>query len=123
MNSQTDNYFYSMCKKTAGEVPSGAWYAYRAWRDTCDNKTEPFEAAEIPWGRNVEQDMVAFVAALREAGVTEIAVTETSTSLMEGVHTLVNAGAELVGPVMVKRQPEYGRAEERRGLKFKIPSQ
>ena len=121
MNIQTNDYFYAMGKKAPQEVSDGAWYAYRAWRNTRDNKTEPFEAAEIPWGSNVKQDAADFVAALREAGVTEIAVTDTSTSLLEGIHALVGAGAELVGTVMVKRHTDYDRSEERHGLRFKIP--
>ena len=117
---KTNDYFYAMGKKEPKEVPSGAWYAYRAWRNSRDQQTTLFEATEIPWGRKAEQDAVDFVAALREAGVTEIAVTDSSSALMEGIHALVNAGAELVGTVIVKRQLEFDRTEERQGLRFKI---
>lgn len=120
---KTNDYFYAMGKKAPEVVPSGAWYAYHAWRNTRDYQTEPFEVPRIPWGSKVKQEAMDFVAALREAGVEEFAVTDTSTSLLEGIHALVDAGAELAGTIMVKHQLEYDRAEERQGLRFRISGQ
>ena len=122
INPQATDFFYAMGKKARKDVPYGAWYAYRAWQDSLEYKTDMFEAADVPWGRNAKQEAVDFVAALREAGITEIAVTESNSALMESVHALVEAGAELAGTVVVKRQNKYDDyIEERQGLRFKIP--
>lgn len=118
--SNINNEYFKAMKKTPSKVSRGAGYAYRAWRNTCEYCTSMFEAADVPWGSTAKPEAVDFVNALREAGVTEIAVTESSSGLMDSIHALVEAGAKLDGTVMVERHLEYDRFEVVPGLKFKI---
>lgn len=117
-------YFTNMCetaKETGKPVSNGEWYAYRAWSNTEDYKAEMFEAVEIPWGSDLKNGtMVDFVNALKNAGVTEFAVTDHSTALMEGIYALVTAGCSIKGPAVVKRHPAYWGDEEHIGLIFTI---
>lgn len=112
----TNEYFQNMTPTTRGQR-----YAYRAWEETQENRAEMFEAAEIPWGAELAEGVMAdFVNTLREAGVETFVVTDHSTALMEGLHAIFATGCSLIGPATVKRHPRCWGDRERAGLEFKI---
>lgn len=117
---RVNNYFCAMSQKDAKEASVGKWFAYRAWANTLDRQSDAFEVLDLPWGNNIKQDTSDFVAALREAGVSEIVVTDRSTSLMDGIHALVENGVEMVGTAIVERHSPFERCDKRLGLKFKV---
>ena len=73
--------------------------AYRAWVDSVRNDSSIFEVADLPWN----EDVVDFVETLRKAGITEIAVTDHSTALMDGLHALDAEGFHIVSTCVVRR--------------------
>jgi len=74
--------------------------AYRAWVSSTRNESNLFEVQDLPWPREIRD----FVETLRAAGVTEFAVTDCSTGLMEGIHLLAAEGCAMEGLCRVTRK-------------------
>ena len=55
---------------------------------------------DLPWPRDIHE----FVETLRAAGITEFAVTDRSTGLMEGLHLLAAEGCTMQGLCKVTRR-------------------
>lgn len=90
------------------KLSCGQACAYNAWRDSRRNGLTVVEANELPWGSDLAKgEMKVFVDTLREAGIDEIIVTKTSTSLMEIIHALVAEGATIEGVDVVDRGEEW----------------
>ena len=77
----------------------GYMKAYWAWKNSIDHKADFFEVRELPW----EKDAHDFVACLREAGVSEFAISDKSTGLMDDLHALAKEGCQMKGLCEVKR--------------------
>ena len=102
---------------------AGFYTAYRAW-----NESNATHSPDAKW-QNYNADTVIldsylnsgfepkqatdFLTTLRDNGVTYIFITDTSTALMQTIHALCNAGAELAGTAEVKRKRQYGEVEPR----------
>jgi len=78
----------------------GQTKAYRAWVSSTRNESSLFEVQDLPWPREIRD----FVETLRAAGVTEFAVTDCSTGLMEGLHLLAFEGCAMEGLCRVSRK-------------------
>ena len=99
----------------------GEWDAFRAWKQTVDNKADRFEVDELPWGAGLRNgEMTDMLQTLRRAGVTRIAVTDRSTALMECLHALCGMGCTIIGPCNVQRDPGHWGDKERFGLEIQI---
>ena len=75
---------------------AGYMTAYRAWQGSRENDSrtsgEPvFEVSNLPW----DKEAYDFVACLKEACVTEFAITDQSTALMQLLHILEDEGCKL----------------------------
>ncbi len=78
---------------------AGYMKAYRAWKHSTEYKTDYFEVNDLPW----EDDAHDFLICLKEAGVEEFAITESSTALMGVLHALGKEGCQMRGFCEVKR--------------------
>ena len=113
--AQTNAYFEALMNN--GEKKScGQGYAIRAWSRTREQSSDMFEVEYLPWGSELKAGaMEEFVETLKEAGITEFAVTDQATSLMTSLHALFAAGGTLVCPVTVTRSKDWIEAS-RAGL-------
>ena len=79
---------------------AGAMNAYRAWQETTSNESSCFEVSDLPWAKDAHD----FITTLKEAGITEFAITDSSTSLMELLHVLADEeGCRMLGLCKVIR--------------------
>jgi len=86
----------------------GYMKAYRAWKNSTYYNADAFEVSDLPW----ERDAHDFVACLKEAGVSEFAVTDKSTALMDVLHALGKEGCQMKGLCTVKRiENNWGEKE------------
>ena len=76
----------------------GAMKAFNAYENTNYKHANAFLVTDLPW----ERDIPDFVETLREAGITEIAIADQSTSLMESLHTLAANGCQMTGLTKVE---------------------
>lgn len=79
--------------------PLGQRNAYTAWFNTAANESSTFEVDDLPWPKDIHD----FVETLRAAGITEFAVTDHSSGLMEGLHGLATEGCTIQGLCKVTR--------------------
>jgi len=77
----------------------GYMKAYWAWKNSIEHKSDILEVSDLPW----ERDAHDFVACLNEAGVSEFAITDKSTGLMDVLHALSKEGCQMKGLCEVKR--------------------
>ena len=100
MTEQTNTYF-RVLEQASSESPltDGKHRAYIAWFNSFRNQSSAFEVDDLPWPRDIHE----FVETLRDAGVTEFAVTDRSTGLMEGLHKLAAEGCTMQGFCTVTR--------------------
>ena len=78
----------------------GQMSAYRAWQNSSANESSYFEVNDLPWDKEAHD----FVETLKEAGITEFAITDQSTALMRVLHILADEeGCKLVGLCKVTR--------------------
>ena len=94
MNEKIRTYFESIreaAENDAKKVSRGTLEAYWAYEFNCNNDCSEFACNELPW----TTDMSDFVKAMREAGLETIAITETSTALLENLHKLAIRAAPL----------------------------
>lgn len=97
----------------------GQTTAFRAWKESVDHCADIFECNDLPW----DKDTHDFVVTLREAGITELAITDRSTALMEGLHLLEAEGCRLISLCKVSRtEKRWGGTEatEVLGILFNI---
>ena len=72
----------------------GQMSAYRAWQNSTANESSIFEVNDLPWDNEAHD----FITCLKEAGITEFAVTDQSTALMRVLHILADEeGCKLEG--------------------------
>ena len=91
----------------------GYMKAFWAWIDSTRYKTEVFAVSELPW----EKDAHDFVACLREAGISEFAITDRSTNLMPLLHAFAKEGCSMKGLCDVKYiNDRWGEEEMRNGI-------
>ena len=100
MTEQTNAYFQAL-EQTSNELAltDGRHRAYIAWFKSIRNQSSTFEVDDLPWPRDIHE----FVETLRAAGITEFAVTDRSTGLMEGLHLLAAEGCTMQGLGKVTR--------------------
>ena len=100
MTEQTNTYF-RVLEQASSESPltDGKHRAYIAWFNSFRNQSSAFEVDDLPWPRDIHE----FVETLRAAGITEFAVTDRSTGLMEGLHLLAAEGCTMQGLCKVTR--------------------
>ena len=78
----------------------GQMSAYRAWQNSTANESSIFEVNDLPWDNEAHD----FITCLKEAGITEFAVTDQSTALMRVLHILADEeGCKLEGLCKVTR--------------------
>lgn len=86
----------------------GSMKAYWAWENSFLSKADFFEVRDLPW----EKDAHDFIACLKEAGVTEFAITDKSTGLMDVLHAFGKEGCQMKGVCEVKRiENNFGTEE------------
>ena len=94
MNEQIKTYFENLRKNAennANKLRRGTLEAYWTYEFNLNHNSSEFECNELPW----TTDMSDFVKTMREAGIETIAVTETSTALLENLHKLANQGCTI----------------------------
>lgn len=110
---KTGSYFTALGKAAregATKLAYGQMYALRAWEESQRAGLSIIEVRELPWGSQIRDgQMKVFVDTMREAGVDEITVTESSTALMEIIHALVDEGATIEGVSTVDRGKEWSQ--------------
>ena len=101
MTEQTNTYFQAL-EQASNDSPltDGKHRAYIAWLNSLRNQSSAFEVDDLPWPRDIHE----FVETLRAAGVTEFAITDRSTGLMEGLHKLATEGCTMQGLCKVTRR-------------------
>ena len=119
MTDQTNTYFKAL-EQTSDNTPltDGQHRAYIAWFSSLRSKSSTFEVNDLPWPRDIHE----FVETLRAAGVTEFAVTDRSTGLMEGLHGLATEGCTMQGLCTVTRSElrwDGEGTEEYQGILFR----
>ena len=83
----------------------GQMSAYRAWQNSTANESSLsgesiLEVNDLPWDNEAHD----FITCLKEAGITEFAVTDQSTALMRVLHILADEeGCKMVGLCKVTR--------------------
>lgn len=84
MKEFTNNYFMALSESK--ETRYGYWYAFRAWRNSVEKKADFFTLDDFNLNNEETHDIIE---CLKEAGVTEFAITNTSTALMNMLHGFV----------------------------------
>ena len=115
MNEQIKNYFENLrinSENDATKLSRGTLEAYWAYEFNLNHNSSEFECNELPW----TTDMSDFVKPMREAGVETIAVTETSTALLENLHKLATQGCSIDGLCTITRPDIW--AMQRNTLQF-----
>ena len=119
MTEQTNAYFRAL-EQASNESPitDGKHRAYIAWFNSFRNQSSAFEVDDLPWPRDIHE----FVETIRAAGVTEFAVTDRSTGLMEGLHKLAVEGCTMQGLCKVTRHDRWNSEglTEYDGILFRI---
>ena len=92
----------------------GQMNAYRAWQNSAANESSLngrsiLEVSDLPW----DKDAHDFISTLREAGITEFAITDRSTALMELLHILADEeGCKMVSLCKITRsEKRWGGTE------------
>ena len=100
-------------------IEQGACKAYRAWASSISRQEDELEMDDFLW----EQDVKAFVEALRNAGIETFVYTNQSTAVMENLHALAAAGCTMVGLCNItRRENRWGEEEpyEVQGIRFSL---
>ena len=115
MNEKINAYFMVMENdaKKGVSYTNGQLKACMAWENSKRFNSNELECDSLPW----EQDMPDFLKTLREAGAETLAVTETSSGLMHGIHNLVNLGCTMEGVCIVKH---FNGVMPSRGIRFRL---
>ena len=100
-------------------IAQGACKAYRAWASSISRQEDEREMDDFLW----EQDVKAFVEALRSAGIESFVYTNQSPAVMENLHALAAAGCMMVGLCTItRRENRWGEEEpyEVQGIRFSL---
>lgn len=92
MTEFTNNYFKNL--ENSDEKRYGYWYAFRAYRKSVEKKADYFTLDCYCLNNERPQDVAE---CLRAAGVTEFAITDESTALMDMLHDFAEAGCQMKG--------------------------
>ena len=83
----------------------GQMSAYRAWQNSTANESSLgnesiLEVSDLPWAKDAHN----FIETLKEAGITQFAITDRSTALMELLHVLAaEEGCRMISLCKVTR--------------------
>lgn len=87
----------------------GETIALQDWYSFCDLSKNFFECDDLPWGK----DLPSYIETLRSAGITKFAITDKSTALMEGLHTICSFHCEIEALVtVIRKEKRWGSSEE-----------
>ncbi len=117
---ETNSYFAEM-RRAMDANPKKKWTngeiaAYHVYHDTICYGSSCYECDSFPWERDIED----FVTTLRKAGVTEMAVTDHSTGLMDRLHKLAEYGAVVQGICKVTRTTSWSDIETVNGIAVRL---
>ncbi|MDO4650594.1 MAG: hypothetical protein Q4B26_18320 [Eubacteriales bacterium] len=82
--------------------------AYQDWINTTANQSNYFECDDLPW----IDEIPIYAKTLIDAGVTEFAVTDRSSSLMSCLHSFANNGYNRISLCTVKRYEKRWQGTE-----------
>lgn len=119
MTEQIKTYFENLrenAENNANKLSRGTLEAYWTYEFNLNHNSSEFECNELPW----TTDMSNFVKTMREAGVETIAVTETSTALLENLHKLANQGCTIEELCNVSRLDIWGKGKEYPAIRIRI---
>ena len=119
MTEQIKTYFENLrenAENNAKKLSRGTLEAYWTYEFNLNHNSSEFECNELPW----TTDMSDFVKTMREAGVETIAVTETSTALLENLHKLANQSCTIEGLCKVSRPDIWGKDKEYPAIRIRI---
>lgn len=119
MTEQIKTYFENLrenAENNANKLSRGTLEAYWTYEFNLNNNSSEFEFNELPW----TTDMSDFVKTMREAGIETIAVTETSTALLENLHKLASQGCTIEGLCKVSRPDIWGNGKEYPAIRIRI---
>lgn len=119
MNEQIKNYFENLrinSENDATKLSRGTLEAYWTYEFNLNHNSSEFECNELPW----TTDMSDFVKTMREAGVETIAITETSTALLENLHKLATQGCSIDGLCTITRPDIWGNAKEYPAIRIRL---
>lgn len=119
MTEQIKTYFENLrenAENDAKKLSRGTLEAYWTYEFNLNHNSSEFECNELPW----TTDMSDFVKTMREAGIETIAVTETSTALLENLHKLANQGCTIEGLCKVSRPDIWGKNKEYPAIRIRI---
>ena len=130
MTDYTNGYFEMMkgiiechknSKAAAKSFPftKGHMATYRAWLKTTENESSIFEFDGNLWDEEIHD----FIQGLKEAGITEFAITDQSTGLMRMLHGFEKENCKMAGLCKVTRTDKrFGEAttEELNGILIKL---
>ena len=108
-------------EKEAMKMPisEGACKAYRAWKQTIARGEDEMEMEDFLW----EREVADFIDALRKAGIITMVYTNTSTAVMENIHSFAANGCTLEGLCTItRRETRWGDEEpyEVQGIRFSL---
>lgn len=98
---------------------NGQSKAFIAWLNSVQDESSIFEVRDLPWAKDAHD----FVETLRAAGITEFAVTDQSTALMQFLHLLAAEGCIMQGLCKVTRSEARWGCEgsaEHDGVLFRL---
>ena len=105
--------WYEREKSFPAPFSQGYIKAYRAWMESTEYNSDVFEVRDLPW----EKDAHDFIICLKEARVSEFAITDRSTALMDLLHAFEKEGCTMKGLCEVKHTDErWGEKEIRNGI-------
>ena len=119
MTEQIKTYFENLrenAENDAKKQSRGTLEAYWTYEFNLNHNSSEFECNELPW----TTDMSDFVKTMREAGVKTIAVTETSTALLENLHKLANQGCTIESLCKVSRSDIWDKDKEYPAIRIRI---
>ena len=119
MNEQIKNYFENLrinSENDATKLSRGTLEAYWTYEFNLNHNSSEFECNELPW----TTDMSDFVKTMREAGVETIAITETSTALLENLHKLEELGCHFDSLCKAKHDCAWGTPEEIPAIRIRL---
>lgn len=119
MNEQIKNYFENLrinSENDATKWSRGTLEAYWTYEFNLNHNSSEFECNELPW----TTDMSDFVKTMREAGVETIAVTETSTALLENLHKLAAQGCSIEGLCTIIRLDIWDNIKEYPAIRIRL---
>ena len=82
--------------------------AYQDWINFTNNSSNYFECDDLPF----DYDIPDYVRTIRQAGISEIAITDHSSGLMRGLHVFHQCGYDIVSVCDVVRHEKRWNGEQ-----------